>query len=314
MLNSSFKIAAFLLLIASCTLVVKMVARKGDVDCRIETTSLSVSSDTAFIFIGSSRVRKSIDPQIIKSHFDKFNVVNLGIQGGNFLSSSVMADIVVQQNNGHKVLFIELALLRDELPDGVFNFSSLTGSSPASSVIELTEGQSFAAQSMLMSNIVNHQLFKTVTLRDEVRQIIGYKLDNDPEIGFLPYENNDWHDTNSFLMWEEINTSCANAIDLTKYMAIVNYLERLAKSNDSQIVFFLPVTYTSQVERDIVTALYRRLPGTMKLEYTENFLNEITRAEYLGDQNHLNKQGADTYSRLLPPTMESVVRKHNNAR
>jgi hypothetical protein len=270
---------------------------------------LSTAADTSFFFVGSSRVQRSIDPKIINAHYDGFRTVNLGISSGNFLSSCVMANFILRQR-GHKVVFIELAPLLDELPDGLFKVSSETGLSPFRSVLDLTGNHSFSERSMLIVNIINHHLYNSITVREEVREIFGYKMDDsDQLIGFQSSDKNDAHDISSFLTWQEINTNRSNAIDLTKYKTMIGHLENLAKSNNSRIVFFLPVTYNKQIEKSIAISLYQVLPYTMKLEFSAHFLEQMARKEFLMDGNHLNAQGATAYSRLLIPLLEKYSDK-----
>jgi hypothetical protein len=74
-------------------------------------------------------------------------------------------------------------------------------------------------------------------------------------------------------------------------------------------VFFLPVTIPTDVEKSIVLPLYSALPDTMKLEFTVTFLQQIAREEYLGDANHLNRQGADAFSNMLVPLLEKYQKE-----
>ena len=308
--KSVIKFAVFVLIVGVCVLILKVYTRVIDY-----LPKSYLDKQTFIYFIGSSRVQKSIDPNIIGGRYNNYLVSNLGMQGGNFLSSCVMADFVLKQNYGHNILFVELSLNMDELPKGVFKYSLPSKPSPSSSILSLTGNQSIPEQSMLLSNVINRQLFYSLSIGDDVREIIGLKSNGgDQLIGYHPYEKNDWHDTNSFLSWNDIKTEGVNSIDISQYMYKINYLKMLAEDNNARIVFFLPVTYISEFEKSIVIQIYRTLPATMKLEYSESFLKKITRAEYLGDRNHLNIHGAKSYSKLLIPQIEIVLQKNSETK
>jgi hypothetical protein len=270
------------------------------------------AGDTSIIFIGSSRVQKSTDPDIINGHYDHYQIVNLGVMGGNFLSNCVLADFVIQQR-GHKIIFIELAPLIDEVPNGLEDISAQTGLSIFHSALHLTQSRSLPEQSALLLNMINQKLYNSITLRDEVREVLGYgpAHNHDHRVGFHPEDKNDFHQTKPFLQWKEIRNHDFSTIDLTSYEAMIHQLEGLAKANDTQIVYFIPITYRTQIEKSIVLPLYRALPDSMKLEFSENFLQEMTRAEYLMDENHLNREGATEYSRMIIPLMRSKLKVHS---
>jgi hypothetical protein len=303
-MRTTIKLLVFFLIIGSFVFVLKKIARTNSVYDQADKLTTLSAADTSFFFIGSSRVQKSIDPEIIRNHYGNFQIFNVGISGGSFLSSCVVADFMIRRQ-GHKVLFIELAPLLDELPDGLFTLSSQTGLSASRPVIALTESQSFSEQSMLIMKIVNDQLYKSITVGNEVRNVIRYKINHDDDklVGFNPYDKNDCRTVNSFLTWDEINTRPVHSIDLTKYNAMINYLEDLAETNDAQIVFFLPITSKGQ-ETSIIIPLYRALPDSIKLKFPTSFLKQMEKAEYLGDESHLNRRGASAYSTLILPLLD----------
>ena len=302
MLKSAIKSGLFLLIVGICILMLKMRSFERGNEQALAVRALT-AADTSFFFIGSSRVQKSIDPAIINAHYNRFRVFNLGVSGGSFLSNCVMADFIIRQP-GHKILFIELAPLLEELPDGVFTFSRQHGLSPSQAVLALTEKQSFPERSMLIMNTINHQVFKAVSVWREAREAIGYKTEPDVSLGYQPYDRNNSDGTASFLSWNEINGASAEPIGLERYQVMIGYLEGLAKRNNSRVVFFLPVTIPTKVERSIVIPLYHSISDTMKLGFPAPFLEHIAREEYLGDANHLNRQGANAFSGMLVPLLE----------
>lgn len=221
------KILLLLLPIMSIIFILKMSART--VDTNTVTSHLnkpSTATDTTYYFIGSSRVQQSVNPQIINAYYKHINVFNLGIAGGTFLSNCIMADFIAQKN-GCKVVFIELSPLLDQLPVSLFNFSSQTGFSPLNSALKLTSDQSFSARSMLALNIVNQYIFNSINVLEEVKKIIGYKKNENTQkwIGFKPSDQNDFHNTTSFVSWEEINDQSTYSIELNEYRQIIDYLQ-----------------------------------------------------------------------------------------
>lgn len=271
----------------------------------------NADSDSSVYFIGSSRLQKSLDPKILQDHFANFQIMNLGISGSNFLSNCVMAEIVLQRP-GHNILFIELAPILEELPDGVYRAASQTAFSPLASVYAFTANQSYPEQSRLMLNILNRELYKSVTIREEVFDLAGYSVDVQKTnwIGFDPYDKNEWHDSNSFLTWQEINAAHPVTVDLEKYSAMISRLDVLAKRKGCRIVFFLPITVREPVEKHIILPLYHTLQDSMKFEFTSDFMSMITQSAYLGDQNHLNRKGAEVYSRSIVPLLQKHLEKY----
>ncbi|MBT1705391.1 hypothetical protein [Chryseosolibacter indicus] len=306
MLRSAIKLIVFFFITASCIFILKKSGTKDNANVRI---TLPKAMDTSFFFIGSSRVQKGIDPLIITNGYDNVKVFNWGITSGTFLNNCIVADFAIKQP-GQKVVFIELAPLVDVLPDGLFNFATHTRLDLFGSVLTLTANQSFSEQSMLMLKIINDYFYKCITVRNEVKHIIGHtagvKVNDDYEkwIGFSPSNRNGHYTTRSFLTSQEINNCRLNSINLVKYQVMISYLEGLAKSNNSRVVFFLPITSMKQAEKNIVIPLYHTLPDSMKLEYSSQFLQQMADAEYLLDINHLNRKGATTYSTLLIPLLE----------
>lgn len=304
------KIVVFLSISAAPIVALKMGSKTiGVNDPANYLDHLTTHADTSLFFIGSSRVQRSIDPQIIKSHYGHFPAFNLGVAGGTFLSNCVMADFIIQQK-GYKVLFIELSPLVDELPDYLFGVSSEIGLNPLRSVLALTQSQSFSARSMLILNVINRQLHNSIAVTEEVKKIIGYKMDRESRIGFVASDKNNFQNILCLLTWEEMKNGHSDySIDLSKYMQMIDYLQNEARNNNAQLVFFLPITYAKQVEKTIVIPLYFALPETMRLEFPDYFFREMNKEEYLKDQLHLNRQGATTYSRLLIPLLDKHFNK-----
>jgi len=307
-----FKIALFFLLMLATILMLKISAGTVREKYSINDSGKKTpSADISYFFIGSSRVQQSIDPQIINKYYTNCNVLNLGISGGTLLSNCVIADLIIRRK-GYKILFIELSPFLDELPTSLFNLSSETGFNPVASSFKLTMDQSFPDRSKLMLNIINQRIHNSITITEEVKKIFGYELNKDNEkwIGFNPSDRNDFHALSSFLKHEEIYNESYYPAELSRYKQIIDRLTDEAKNHHSKIVFFLPINYTKQTEKNIVIPLYNSLPPSMKLEFSDTFIRQISKAEYLMDRNHLNSKGATAYSRLLILELENYFNKN----
>jgi hypothetical protein len=314
MRNSAIKITILLLIICPSVLLLKKNATLRDDGMLNPFQNANSSADTSLYFVGSSRVQKSIDPKLLQDHFRNFQVINLGISGGNFLSNCVMAEIVLKRP-GNKVVFIELAPILDELPDGIYRVASQSDFSPSGSARAFATDRSYADQSRQMLAILNSELYKSVTIREEVFDILGLDVgkSNSSWIGFDPYDKNECDHARSFLTWQEIHEQTVPPVDLLKYAAMISRLEGLAKMNDSWIVFFLPITVREPVEKGIILPLYRTLPDPMKIEFTPGFLNALSQPVFLGDENHLNRRGAEVYSTMLIPLLETHLQTYKQA-
>ena len=315
MRNSAIKITILLVIICASVLLLKKYASRGDETMLNPFQNANAGADTSLYFIGSSRVQKSVNPKLLQDYFRNFQVINLGISGGNFLSNCVMAEIVLKRP-GNKVVFIELAPILDELPDALYSVASQTTDfSPSGSARAFATNRSYAEQSTLMLTILNRELYKSVTIREELFDILGFNVrkSNSNWIGFDPYDKNECEDARSFLTWQEIHSETEVAVDLSKYAAMISRLELLANEGDSRIVFFLPITIRERLEKRIILPLYRTLPDSMKLEFTPGFLSGLSQPGFLGDENHLNRRGAEVYSTSLVPLLENHLLTYKQA-
>jgi hypothetical protein len=123
-------------------------------------------------------------------------------------------------------------------------------------------------------------------------------------IGFNSVDKNTSYSTASFLKISDINVVTSQFINLSEYKKIIDYLNTSAKKLNTQIIFFLPLTYQRQAEKEIVIPLYNSLPPDMKLEYTEDFIQSLTNGQYLLDKIHFNSAGAEVYSQLMIPLLK----------
>ncbi len=72
---------------------------------------LDMAGDSIIYFIGSSRVRRSVDPDILEDCLKYKKVVNLGLRGSTFLSNSLIVEEIVKQNSPNAIV-IELSPIR----------------------------------------------------------------------------------------------------------------------------------------------------------------------------------------------------------
>ncbi|WP_109852046.1 hypothetical protein [Aquimarina sp. AU58] len=261
----------------------------------------------SYHFIGSSRVQQSINPKILKEHFGNRNINNLGINGSTFLSNCILADFLMKEKTS-KVLFIELSPLKQELPSGFIKFSKEANINILKTIDKLAKNESFRKRLLLKLNILNYLFFKKISVKEDVRRMLSQNDDdkgNIKEMGFISLNESNFNSTSPFISYEEINSPSTKNKNLTSYQNYINYLLELSSENNSKIIFFLPITYRNEKEKNIVIPLYHSLPDSLKIKYSKSFLDSMVNSKYLSDENHLNSLGAKKYTNLLSHLIES---------
>ncbi len=307
-MNRAFaKIFLFLLIIVSLILMVKKSVQENySVQGQVNSNQNETLKTTSLYFIGSSRVDMSIDKTIMDSAFTEHNFFKLGITGSTFLGNSIIAEKIIK-TTGHKIICMELSALLNELPESVIQ-SSGSRTQALKAALRITQEQSIAEKSMMLMDILNQQFFSAASIKGDIIKLFA-KMQNvkveQERKEFDPHKKNNLKDNSSFLKYTDLSQSIVRADNLIKYKQIIEYLNRLAERHHAELIFFLPLTYNKQSERDIVLSVFNQLPASMKLGYTNHFLQEISKPEYLYDKNHLNKEGAITNSRLLIPLLKN---------
>lgn len=313
MKQATLKLLVFLTALIAIILAIKGISnRPGGISHRTNfPKQTQINKDTTFYFIGSSRVRSGVAPNIIEPHFENTNVVNLGIIGGTFLSNCIVADHIIQQE-GDKVLFIELSPLQDNVPSGLSTFASKYEINLLASIFRITTHFSLSEKAVMLGNIVNQRIFSTISLTHDIQSIISFdEIQKERRAGLASSNaGNDRYGVSSFLTFNEIEGVSYNTNLLSKYHQTISFLKNLADQHQAQLIFFLPITFNKQAERDIVIPLYNTLPDEMKLEYTKHFLDQMAHSKYLQNRNHLNQQGAEAFSQMIVPFIKNKTEEN----
>ncbi|WP_438422584.1 hypothetical protein [Aquimarina macrocephali] len=276
-----------------------------DDDCFASIANdIANNKETSYYFIGSSRVQNSINPEILEEHFGNKNVSNIGISGSTFLSNCILADFLLKEKTS-KVLFIELSPIKQELPNGFIEFSKEANIDILETIDELTKNESFRKRLLFKLHILNYLYSKKISVKKDVKRILSQNDNKEREIGFISLNKNNFNSISPFITYEEINSPSIKNKNLTTYQNYINYLLELSSKKNSKIIFFLPLTYKNEKEKNIVIPLYHSLSDSLKIKYSKRFLNSIVNSKYLSDENHLNSLGAEKYTNLLSPLIES---------
>ncbi len=269
---------------------------------------LEKHSSTSYYFIGSSRVQKSVDPNNIKSTLGTQNIFNIGISGATFLENTILADYIIKTPN-RKVLFIELSPILSSFSKTSIQFYDTNNMTPFKTLNLLTNSLSLSKRLNFNFNIYNSYLFSKIAIREDIKNLINPQLDIDNRIlmGYSPVIKNDTKSLSSFLTYQEMMVTDYSSVNFKNHYGYIDHLINLSKKHNTKIVFFLPLTYRSQKEKNIVIPLFRSLPKNMKLEYSKKFLDSMRNPKYLSDINHFNEAGAQQYSSLLFPLLKDFL-------
>jgi hypothetical protein len=273
------------------------------------------SSDTSIYFIGSSRVDMSLNKDILNQKFKNAEVEKLGVSASTFLGNCLIAEMVIQQQKGNKILFIELSALLDELPSSLINFSFHSKSNTIRTIFSNQFPLTLSEKVLLFCSILQKHFYysntlkiATIKLHEKLKKLyLKRKQPKNTKKSVSALNNNSLNTATSFLNFEDLQNPHSEPKNLNRYYALIEYLEAYAQKNNTRIIFFLPITYRKQVERQTVIPVFNSLPTKLRLDYTQMYLTEIAKSEYLFDNNHLNAEGADMNTKLLIPLIEDKI-------
>lgn len=234
----------------------------------------------ATYFIGSSRVQRGIDPQLLNDNKEENKIYNFGISSSTFFHNIILAKHLIIKHKA-KELFIELSPI-------------IHSYHPAPESLNMGITSMTAAIKYLSINgyieYVESYLFTRLSLKTTLKKLIQYNGDSLDKIGYRFNDKNKYYTTDSFLKIEDLEMKTDD--DLSEYFDLILQLTQLAKKQNTKIRFFLPLTFQRKQEREIVSTIFNRLPNEQKVKYTEDFLNSISNADNLYDKNHFNNKGA----------------------
>lgn len=296
-------VTAISVIVASLSLSYKPSRKKIPIYTFFKEASLR--HDTAYYFIGSSRVQLGIDPELLKSKLKKKDIYNAGVTAGTFLTNCIVANRLME-NKTPKVLFIELTPMQLKIPNYILKHKDELKLDVFGTATSLLQSHTILEQSRLLCQLANQYLTSKIFVVDEVRNLLKISVEtNERQFGFAPRNENKFHNTSSFLKQDDFNTYkySSTVKDYQKYISIL--LQKAAQSN-TRIMFFLPLTINNEAEKAITLPVYQALPNYLKLPLKEDILTGIRQVNYLFDNNHLNYEGAEYYSAYLANQISSL--------
>jgi hypothetical protein len=248
-------------------------------------------NDITILFIGSSRIKRSVNPEIIEKQTNR-KTYNLGINEATFNQNIILAKYFTQQK-GKKIIVIELSPSIKKIPVTFIKASNVIHPD----IINFQKIIALYSETDLVTTInnLNNYLFTKLSIQESIKQITKSKKEE--LIGYVAEEANNYDNTDSFISFEDY--SIKNKKNLEDYITKINYLLDLAKKNNTQIKFILPLTFNQETEKAIVFSLFNYIKDENKIKYSKDFLNQINKKEHLFDKNHLNSKGAKIYSNLI---------------
>jgi len=309
MIKSFFKLIGFLVIITTAMMLVKAIAPKPshkEMDLLLANLDQIEQSDTSIFFIGSSRVKKSINPSILQQEIPGKNIFNLGISGGTFLSNHIMANYAMQLK-GHKILFIELSSTRLIFTKDLVNFCKTKDIEFMNAAFQATRFLSFSDRIEVGLQTVNWYLFQFLSFRNEFKWLIqpAQVKEVEPWIGYTRLVGSKGNFSPLFLEKKDIKTTSITNSTIENQYKIIESLQEKAQKYDVKIVYFLPTTFAKETEKSNMLALYSKLKSAQRLDFTTHFFSQVIKKEHLYDYNHFNITGAAIYTMEMVPSIKS---------
>ncbi|MEY3368669.1 MAG: hypothetical protein RI973_1824 [Bacteroidota bacterium] len=259
-----------------------------------EPPFLNQSEDEkATYFIGSSRVRSGLDPELIQGCENGGKAVCLGINNSTFSHNIELARHLAA-TRGSKILFIEISPSKKDLPVSVVTAHQLIGTDILKLAQAASEGAGMQARLEIWEGYLACH-FSTLNLRALLQS--GARPDVSSELRYDYTLENKYRKQNTFLRWKDLDTSFGVEVDW--YIRKISALNSMAVKNRSSIRFFLPLTFKTEAERALSVSLYQALPDSLKVSYSEDLLKTIANPDLLYDLNHLNYHGAKVWSNFF---------------
>lgn len=235
--------------------------------------------------LGSSRVQQQFDPRLWQDSVP-CEVINLGVMSSTFLHNVIMAEHIIDKYQPKKLLI--------ELSPSIHNLNQ------THLALNLNKAELTWKYFNIMECIeaTDNYMFYYGNLKSSMKNLaIGepQKL----HYGFSYTDQNQCDSTSSFLRFDDIQNP--KDIDISEHRELVERLDTKANKANVEVVYFLPLTFKRQLERDLVVAVYHSLPENQRINYTEDFIQDVSKSEYLFDNNHFNAKGAEVVTNYFKP-------------
>lgn len=295
-----------MLLFAYASVLFRRFSRNSNIATLKQSIAKLDSTSKSIFFLGSSRIQRSVNSQLIQDSLSTWQVYNVGLLG-NTLAQNLYLAQYIKNLPGDKVVFIELtsymvnypetfktAVEYLELPDFPNSYYKFLEKPlpPSKNYGFLDDFEKAFWNTMIQ----NQNAIKGIVFREDYN---GYD-----EIGFSPTNRNDIVTQESFLSQEDLLAFASCPLDVNIY-GKVNQVLKTQKQNEFKVVFLLPITCNDKAEFEVKVPVFNKIPKEAKWEYEEQFLQDITNSKYLENKNHLNSLGAYVYSQGLVKYIKS---------
>ena len=243
-----------------------------------------------YLFLGSSRVESTINPEIIRAKTGK-TAVNMGFQAAKLSDIYILLKLVKEYNIETDKIFIQVDYIYN-IEDGCSNvlpyqlMPFLRENQATKDYFELHYHQN---KYLYYMPFYRYCYFENkIGFRELVSNMIHKKTTVVAHHGFYPLEG----------------TSAQNGGALpnviTKSNKYYDAIKQFAKKNKMDVVFFCAPFSKNNKNLSYVAKLKERVPGLY------NFANLITDEKLFKDSYHLNKEGAARFTeafitKLVPP-------------
>ncbi len=308
-MKTVFKISAVLILVISLLFIAREKGSRALLrNANKQILESAKGNDTAVFFVGSSRVKYGVNDSLLETLLH-FNVHNCAFSNSTFFSNVVITAGVIKQG-GNKIIITELSPLIPDIPMGSSEFMQVMGIYKLNTIHQLIQADGILKNRQAYIKLLNQYLVNTVTLENELKFLFEADLKNQVLTGFRykSVDHNGYKQTDSYLKITDFIPPLYTHPQARLHLKFINYLANLAQQHHTKLYFAMPVLYRDQAERALVRSVFHSLPDSLKITYSPDLIEQVTNATYLYDIMHFNKRGADKFSELLAPVIDSIRR------
>lgn len=301
MKKSTLKFLFYIFCVVLISVSLKMIALyriKNDITFKAFTNYYKVDNGTQnCYFIGSSRIRRSINPKILKDELPDVNFYNWGGSGFAFNNNLIMVEKLSQSQNNN-IMFVEMSrvkffrsiqyLYMYTFDDVCFELKMYFNNAPFSTIEDQIN----------ILNDIKSFILTIFSISKDVNLVIDPKSFK-KSYGFIA-------DTAVFHGSEYYYLRSVDLLEKSKSAGLKNSYKELiintikdVEGKNGRIVFLLPLQFTDSNEKELLLTIFNSIPDQNKLKYSRSFLNKIMNSEYLLDATHLNSKGAELYTHEL---------------
>lgn len=252
------------------------------------------TNEKSIVFMGSSRIMQGVNENLLNELNPERRYHNLAISGGTFLSSCILADLVLE-NSKCRAVVIELSPITPGLPPIAYELLDhyepefLNGTSGVPGIF------SFYDPTFYLS-FQNSRIYENVSLLSTLRKVRdNISHTSHPVFGYLEYSQNNYKKSDSFLAVDDMisNSHLRNSVS---HKFLIEHLGKKAKEKNVDVLYLLPVTYNNKEELKIIVPVFNSISESNKIVFDSIFFEDIVKSEYLLDRNHFNAKGAEVYT------------------